>query len=311
MSKKICFLSFAFLIFTKSFSQDPFFINTDQSIIYLNPSFAGSNGGIRNQFTYRNQWPNTSGNYVTFVNSLDFYLPKVKGGISVLALHDDQAHGTLKTEKLSLGYAQQLSLFDGKLKLIPSLQLSYFEKNLDTRKLNFGSYINPRRGFAWSPYTIPNTKKQNIDFSAGLLSNYKNFYLGTAIFHINQPDEGLLGVSKLPYRLLIHSSYNLHVSEKTVFNLFARFEKQQNFEGLSLNMKALLFKHLILGAGCTSDNLANFNFGYRNNFFVVSLGYDMSKFRLLDNYTGSWEFMASFNLRNKEQRKTLTDFEKW
>lgn len=228
-----------------------------------------------------------------------------------MALHDDQAHGTLKTEKLSLGYAQQLSLFDGKLKLIPSLQLSYFEKNLDTRKLNFGSYINPRRGFAWSPYTIPNTKKQNIDFSAGLLSNYKNFYLGTAIFHINQPDEGLLGVSKLPYRLLIHSSYNLHVSEKTVFNLFARFEKQQNFEGLSLNMKALLFKHLILGAGCTSDNLANFNFGYRNNFFVVSLGYDMSKFRLLDNYTGSWEFMASFNLRNKEQRKTLTDFEKW
>ena len=311
--RKIYFLYFAILIFSNGFSQDPLFTNTSQSLVYLNPSFAGSNGGIRNQFSYRNQWPNLSGTFFTYLNSFDGYIKPIKGGVSFSAMMDDQAHGTLITSGLSIAYAQHIYLFDDKLKIIPSIQGSYFRVSLDKTKLNFGDPINSRRGFVWSqPTQAPSQTKNYFDFSSGLLANYKNFYLGTSVFHINQPDEGLLGTSKLPYRLSINSSYNLHLSEKTLINFFVNYQKQQYFEYLNLSINALLFKHFILGAGFKSYYSAtNIIMGYRNNFYVVSLGYDISLSDLSGNTAGSWEFMASFNLRNKEQRKTITDFERW
>lgn len=312
MSKKIGFLYFAFLIFTKSFSQDPLFFNAQQSLVYLNPSFAGTNGGLRNQFAYRAQWPNLSRMLLTYQNSFDAYLPKIKAGIFVSALHDDQAHGTLTTDVLSLGYAQHLSFLDGALKIIPSVQASYFKLTLDKTKLNFGDPINARFSQYWTSFFGPPIQsKSNFDLNSGLLINYKNFYFGTSCFHINQPDQGLLGVSKLPYRLSLHSSYNLHASEKTVLHFFARYERQNKFDCMYLNVNALLFKHLILGTGYTSANGINLRGGYRNNFYVLSLGYDVSISKLSGNTASSWDLQASFNLRNKEQRKTLTDFEKW
>jgi type IX secretion system PorP/SprF family membrane protein len=169
MMRKIFFLYFIIFAFAKGFSQDPLFTNTSQSLVYLNPSFAGSNSGIRNQFSYRNQWPNLSGTYLTYLNSFDVYLPKIKGGISLSAYHDDQLRGTFKTNVIGLGYAQHLTFFEGKFKIIPSIQISYFEKLLDVSKLNFGQII-PRSPFVYVPVT-PSSKKQNIDFSSGILAN--------------------------------------------------------------------------------------------------------------------------------------------
>ena len=312
--RKICFLYFILFVFAKGFSQDPLFTNTTQSLVYLNPSFAGSNGGIRNQLSYRDQWPNLSGTYFTYLNSFDAYIKPLKGAIAVSVLHDDASRGLLKTDVLNLVYAQHFSLFGGKLKIIPSLQASYFRLTLDKTKLNFGVPIDPRRGIFWGPPTIavPSQTKSNFDFSSGILANYKNLYFGTSVFHINEPDEGLLGTSKLPYRLSLHSSYNLHLSEKTLINFFVNYQKQDKFDYLHLNVNTLFFKHLLVGAGFKSSaSITNIHAGYRNNNFVLSLGYDVSLTKLSGNTAGSWEFMASFNLRNKEQRKTLTDLERW
>ncbi|MCW3075814.1 MAG: hypothetical protein JWO32_423 [Bacteroidetes bacterium] len=87
------------------FAQDPLFTSTQQSLAYLNPSFTGSNGIIRNQAAFRNQWPQLSGSYVTFLNSTDVYLKRIKGGLAFTYLHDDQARGTLTTDVYSLAYA--------------------------------------------------------------------------------------------------------------------------------------------------------------------------------------------------------------
>lgn len=170
---------------------------------------------------------------------------------------------------------------------------------------------------------MPSQTKRNFDASSGLLINYKNFYFGASVFHINQPDQGLLGSSKLARRLSIHSSYNLHISEKTVVNFFGRYERQHEFNLFQLNVNSLLFKHLILGLGSVYswNGQKNFyfygfsptaNVGYRHNYFTIRASYEI----LLSTSTSynsakSFEVMLSFNLRNKEQRKILTDFEKW
>ena len=61
----------------KTQAQDPLFTNNQQSLLYLNPSFAGSNGFMRYQTVYRNQWPNLSSPYVTFYNSFDSYIKRI------------------------------------------------------------------------------------------------------------------------------------------------------------------------------------------------------------------------------------------
>lgn len=303
--------SIFFLCFSIScFSQDPLFTNANQSLVYLNPSFAGTNGLVRNQFLYRNQWPNLSGNYVTIYNGLDIYIKPMRGGLAFTYSHDNQARGTIKTDAFNLTYSQHFSLCDKKLKIIPSIQAGYFIIQLDRTKLSFGSVINPRQSPAWNA-VVPSTRKSNFDFSSGLLINYNHFYFGASVFHFNQPDEGLLGVSKKPFRLNIHGSYNLVIGEKTIMQFFTLFQQQQKFYALHIALNAVLFKSLIIGTGYRNVDAINLNIGYRNNCFTIQCGYDVTVSKLAGATAGSWEVSAAFNLRNKDLRKVLSDFERW
>ncbi|HWY13138.1 MAG TPA: PorP/SprF family type IX secretion system membrane protein [Bacteroidia bacterium] len=299
-------LSIIFLVFTcgYGFSQDPIFLNSNQSLINLNPSFAGTNGLVRNQSVFRDQWPSLSGQYLTVNNSFDTYFKSTGSGLAISYMHDDQARGTLTTDIFNLIYAQHINLCEGKLKIIPSLQVGYFQKTVDREKLNFG---NPLL------YTtvVTSQTKRNADFSTGLLINCNHFYFGASAFHITQPDEGLLGVSKLPLRLSIHSAYNLLIGEKTLLHFFTRYEQQQTFSFLQLGVDAVFFKSLILGCKYFSQDAIGLNVGYRNNYFSLQTGYDVTINKLAGNAAGSWELSASFNLRNKNLRNTLVDFEKW
>ena len=91
-------------------AQDPIITNTQQSLVALNPSFAGSNGLLRYQSNMRSQWYNLSGSYLTFYNSIDAYIKPLKGGIALAYTRDDQARGTLVTNRIDLSYAQHISL---------------------------------------------------------------------------------------------------------------------------------------------------------------------------------------------------------
>jgi len=296
----------------KIFAQDPLFTNTQQSLIYLNPSFAGSNGNIRYQSVFRNQWPNLSAPYVTLYNSFDMYIKPLRGGIGLSWCNDNQASGTLVTDRVDLTYAQHFSFMDNKLKIIPSLQVTYMSLSLDKTKLNFGDPINNRYNFIWTnPTSVPSSNKKNVDFSSGLLINYKHFYFGTSVFHITQPDIGLFGSSRLPARLSMFASYNLPINEKTLIHFLYGFQTQQKYRYSYINVTALLYKHLIIGCGYKSSSNLSASAGYRNNFFTLTYNYDLFVSKFLGNTAASHEFTASYNLRNKEQRKLITDFERW
>jgi len=299
------------LLFTiKVFSQDPIFYNTNQSLVYLNPSFAGTNGLIRNQFLYRNQWPTLSANYITYYNGTDAYIQKTKSGLSFIYLHDDIRNGLLKRDEFHLAYAQHISLFDGRGKLIPSVQFGYFVRTLDRTKLNFGDMIDSSFVSPWD-YIIPSGRKSNFDFSAGLLFNYEHLYFGFSAFHINQPDEGLLGVSKLPVRFSGYFSYNLHIGDRTIFQAQVNYQNQNNFNEVVIGGNFLLFNSWLLGASYKSLDAIVVRTGYRQKYFTLQIGYDVTVSKLSGNTAGSWELSASFNLRNKEERSQLLDMERW
>jgi type IX secretion system PorP/SprF family membrane protein len=293
------------------YAQDPIYTNTQQSLIALNPSFAGSNGLLRYQSSTRSQWYNLSGSYLTYCNSVDAYIKPIKGGIALSYIRDDQAKGTLVTDRIDLSYAQHFNLLDEKLKIIPSVQVSVFKKTIDNTKLNFGDQIDARRGFIWYNNTLPPTaSKSNVDVSAGLIINYKHLYIGSSIFHITQPDEGIMGPSKLPYRFSAFTSYNLFLSDNVLINALFRFENQQNFTATNFNINALFAKHFMLSVGLRNDNAICTLIGYRHNYFTISGGYEFG-IGSISSTAGSFEICGSFNLRHKDERKIVSDIERW
>lgn len=303
-------LIYVLLLSLNVVSQDPLFFNTNQSLIYTNPSFAGTNGLIRNQFLYRNQWPTLSANYITYFNATDVFIKKSKSGLAFIYLHDDINDGLFKRDEFHLVYAQHIHLFNGKGKLIPSIQAGYFIRTLDRSKLNFGDLIDSSFVPQWG-YIVPAERKSNFDISAGLLFNYNHIYIGLSAFHINQPDEGLLGVSKLPVRLSGYLSYNLYFNDNNIFQAQLNYQNQNNANVLIVGGNFLLFNSWLLGAAYKSLDGIVLRSGYRQKYFSLQLGYDVVVSKLSGNTAGSWELSVSFNLRNKEERGQLLDMERW
>ncbi len=294
-----------------NYAQDFQLSNPNQSLIYTNPSFAGSNGGVRNQTSYRNQWPLLSSPYVTYLNSVDFYLKPLRAGIAVSAWADGAAGSLLRTNAASLTYAQYLNFGEGKLQIIPSAQFAYGRKTLDVSSLNFGDPADPRLGFVGnSSSTLPDSRVDYAEFSAGFLTRYKqNFYAGAYLFHINQPDVGFMGTSRLPARLVLHASYTAHITDMDYLQFFYKFQQQQNFSGNQFALNLILRKHFVTGMSYVSGDALLFNLGYRSEYFSFTVGYDMVVSRLAGNSTGSWEAHLSFDLRKKDQRGKAHNFE--
>ena len=317
MKTKTHFLYLLLLTALTGFAQDPAFLNTSQSLVYLNPSFAGSNGGMRNQLSYYNQWANNNDrSFATALNTFDAYLKPLKGGVAISVLNDNGLSGKYTAWLTSLTYAQHLGFLNNSLKIIPSVQVSYGQKKLDLMGVRLGEAFEPRIGFIWNTRAgRPMESKAYVDLNAGLLLSYKkDLYAGVSVAHINGPDVGLLGPYNIPVKITAHASYNLHVSERTLLNIIYRHSSQGIYTYNQVGVNAVFFKHLIAGAGLvikSYSNVALISAGYRNNFLAVALSYDRG---ITENPTqkfASYGLNLSFNLRGKDDRKRLTSFEAW
>lgn len=247
----LAFLSFAF---ESLYAQDPYFLNYTQSQVALNPSFAGSSGGLRNQSNYRNQSLDGFNKFTTAQTTIDAYLRKTGGGIALSLMMDNQNYGILKTNYASLAYAHSIRLKNPDYKLIPSIQLTYMLLRLDVNALTLGDAINSRYNHYWNLngavlMSVPVDRKSNLDAGAGLLFTAKKFNIGITGFHLNQPDIGMAAVRRLPLNVALHSSYMISLSEKSKLRLFFRYSNQNNFNLAQVAADFLLGKNLVIGSG--------------------------------------------------------------
>ncbi len=192
-----------------SLAQDPTFTQFYSNPLYLNPALAGATGCPRISLNYRNEWPQLTGNYVTYSAAYDSYVKDIKGGVGVIAMYDQQAEGTISTTMLGGIYSYNLKI-NRKVSLNFGVRAAYIQKYLDWNKLTFGDMIDPRRGFIYQTGDVPRGGRRGLfDASAGMIVFSKYFYGGVAAHHINQPDESMiLGTSKLPMRLTVHAGGN-------------------------------------------------------------------------------------------------------
>jgi type IX secretion system PorP/SprF family membrane protein len=289
-------------------AQDPTFTQFYANPLYLNPAFAGSHGCPRFALNYRNEWPQLSGNYVTYSASYDQFFKNISGGFGVLATHDQQGQGTIKTSMLGLIYSYHLQL-GRKWKMMFGARASWYQKSLDWDKLTFGDMIDPRRGFIYSTGDVPRGGSRGFfDASAGMLVFNKHFFAGAAWHHMNRPNESMIiGDSPLPWRFTGHAGAEIVLGKKSKYSNGTSimpnviYQYQNGFQELSVG---------------TYVKYGSFNVGawYRNrDAFILTIGINTGKFKLGYSYDvtvsklnngvsgGSHEISMGINLTCKKK----------
>ena len=294
----------------QSLAQDPTFTQFYSNPVYLNPALAGSSGCPRIALNYRNQWPQLTGNYITYAAAYDTYAKNLSGGIGIMAMHDQQGQGTIQTSMIAGTYSYYLKV-NRKFRIMFGGQAAYFQKSLDWSKLTFGDMIDPRRGFIYQTGDVPrgNGSHGFFDVSAGMVGFTKNFYFGVAGHHLNRPDESMiLGDSKLPIRVTGHMGATIKLGQRgryssnTMLMPNVIYQYQNGFQQFNIGAY-LKYEAFTIGAW------------YRNrDDFIVSLGITTEKFRIGYSYDltvsqlggvtgGSHEISMGINLKCKKQMK--------
>lgn len=291
------------LLTTELKAQDPQFTQFYANPLYLNPAFAGNMRCPRICLNYRNQWPNMSGTYVTYSASYDQHVDALNGGLGFIVTQDDQARGTLKTTQASLIYSYLLSP-SRNFSLKFGLQAGFFQKTLDRTKLNFGDMIDPKRGFVWNTNEqIPSLTKTNLDFSAGVLGYTKQYFFGAAVHHITQPEEGLQGVAKMPFKITAHAGAMIPLEKGSESSISPNilFQQQQNFTQLNLGV---YFTRGAFVAGLWYRNSDAFIvlLGIQTEHMKIGYSYDVTVSKLSSNTAGSHEVSVQFQFACKKKR---------
>lgn len=288
-------------------AQDPEFTQFYANPLYLNPALAGTARCPRVNLNYRNQWPGISGTYVTYSVSIDRHIDAFNGGLGLLVINDKAGQGTLTTTNISGIYSYLLNI-TRQFSLKFGVQATYFQKSIDWSKLTFGDMIDERRGFVYNTNEQQKLQnKSNVDFSAGILGYSKKYFFGFAAHHLTQPDEGLLGVSKLPMKLTGHAGASLPIGDKgsqTFISPNVLYQQQQDFRQLNLGL--YVNKGPVV-AGLWYRNQDSFIavIGFQQHFFKVGYSYDVTVSKLTNTTAGSHELSFSIQFECKHPKKTF------
>lgn len=293
-------------------AQDPTFTQFYSNPLYLNPALAGSTGCPRINMNYRNEWPQLTGNYVTYSASFDTYSKDINGGVGLLATYDQQAEGTISTTMIGGIYSYNLKI-NRKTSLMFGARAAYYQKFLDWNKLTFGDMIDPRRGFIYQTNDIPRGGKRGFfDVSGGAVIFTKRFYAGAAVHHANQPDESMiLGESKLPYRVTAHMGGTIPIgrrgrySDGTSIKPAVIYQYQNGFQELNIG-GYINYSNLNIGVWYRNKDAFVFIVGAKTEKFNIGYSYDLTVSKLGNGLTGgSHEISMQINLKCKKKAKNF------
>lgn len=298
-----------FLVGTsKLLAQDPTFTQFYSNPVYLNPALAGSSGCPRVALNYRNEWPQLTGNYVTYAAAYDSYFKNISGGVGLIALHDVQGQGTIQTSMIGASYSNYLKV-NRKFRLMFGAQAAYYQKYLDWSKLTFGDMIDPRRGFIYQTGDVPrgNGRHGFFDVSAGIVGFSKNFYFGAAFHHLNRPDESMiLGQSKLPIKITGHLGANIKLGQRgrysstTFLSPNIIYQNQNGFQQLNIGAY-LKYESFTIGAWYRNKDAFIMTVGINTDKYRIGYSYDLTVSQLGNGVSGgSHEVSLGINLKCKK-----------
>lgn len=314
--KRICYIMFLgvfSLLAQRAYAQDPQFSQFYANPLYLNPAMAGSKVCPRIALNTRLQWTAISGNYRTYAASFDMHANALQGGIGIRLMRDEAGQSTITSHSMALMYSYHIKL-SSRFSLRLGAEVGFMQRGLDTRNLNFGDQIDDRYGFVYATQeTFENADKIMFDAGAGAVVYSDIFYGGVAFHHINEPNEGFLGNSKLPFKFTAHAGANIPIGRRRKYageafispNIL--FQLQQSFYQLNVGIYACKGS-FVGGLWYRSNDSFIALVGFQKGIFKVGYSYDITISRLTNATAGSHEISLGFQFRCKPPRKRFKTF---
>ncbi|MCT4604421.1 MAG: type IX secretion system membrane protein PorP/SprF [Marinifilum sp.] len=277
---------FVFSHFVKA--QDIEFSQFYANRLYLNPALAGSEFAPVASVSYRNQWPQNNKAFVTYSASFDQYVDIIHGGLGLLIMQDNQGDGAIKTTMASGMYSYSLNI-NRNLSINTGLKVTYVQRKLDWESLVFSDMIDPLYGVIYPGREVqPGSLSHSyLDFSLGIVANYKNFYLGAVADHLSEPDEAFDNddnTAILPRKYTVHAGALIPIGYsrglmKSDYSISPNilYQKQQNFEQINYG---LYFSRTNWVVGTWFRQNLSFDF----DAFIVLLGYQTDRLRIGYSY---------------------------
>lgn len=313
-------ISFGFILNAQDIHLTQFYSNP----VYLNPAFTGASGCIRVAGTYRQQWPAISKGYVSQVFAADAYLSEAKSGLGLVISNDQAGTGQLRTTNAMASYAYETNI-NRAYAIRAGVQAGMGMKAIDMDKLTFGDQI-ARGGNGVGTIETPSQSVNYFDANAGALFYGKKFWVGVSAFHLNRPNESLMGAdAKLPIKYSVHGGVKvLLVGEEkgdktmnTYITPVAHYRHQEKFDQLDVGCyftKAMVnlgfWYRGIPGLKAYAPGYSNNDafavlVGFSNDRFNFGYSYDFTISKLASNTKGAHEISLSYQYCKKKKKKRV------
>jgi type IX secretion system PorP/SprF family membrane protein len=300
-------------------AQDPQMTQFYAAPVYLNPAFVGAHGCTKAVANYRDQWPQIPGKFVTYMASVENYFPSINSSGGILFTRDQAGTGKLRTTTVNAIYSYGF-LLSKKWEMRLGLQGGWGHRNINFYDLTFGDQI--ARGNA-STTMEPNPAEpvSYIDFSTGVLAQSSSEWIGFAIHHLNEPEQGLLNTEtgKLPRKYSLHGGKRFLVKEATdkdqfvtaAFNYRAQNKFDQFDLGFYYTYNVVNFGMWYRGIpllkayqpGYANNDAFAFLFGFSKDKLSIGYSYDFTISRLINNTGGAHELSLSYMYCHKKKKR--------
>lgn len=271
-------------------AQDPQFSQFYAASLHLNPAFAGANNRGRAGVNYRNQWPALRHSFTTISAYADYFSKRMAGGFGLIINRHQESFLKLNATEIGGMYAYKLQV--GKnLILRTGLQVSYFQKNVNFENVVFSDQIDINSGTIRGPSAQQFNQNLRTGFasiSAGSVLYTNNLWIGTAVHHINKPNQSFAGGrSQLDRKFSIHAGYKVPLTPGFRFKTI-RYQFQERSVTFAVNYKQqgafsqldagvqFYFQPLIIGGWYRQIPLQSIKKVSRNESIILLLGLELN-----------------------------------
>ncbi|MEO1052377.1 MAG: type IX secretion system membrane protein PorP/SprF [Bacteroidota bacterium] len=208
---RACWLSVLFLVVIsfKVQAQDPQFSQYYASSQYLNPAFTGNAVDYRFMVHARYQWPGLQARFLTQFFAVDRFVEKVNSGVGIMVVNDIMGGDNLRSTDVHLQYAYQVNTSENSAFRF-GLQAGVLNRTLDYSTLIFPDQFVDQGFNGATAEPQGNERVTSLDLAAGGVFHTRNFWVGTAFHHLNQPNIGFIDDgSTLPLKGALHMGYRI------------------------------------------------------------------------------------------------------
>jgi type IX secretion system PorP/SprF family membrane protein len=306
------------LFFTLSFlpGQDVQFTQFYANKLYLAPSFAGAVQQDRVSLSYRNQWPQLPGAFVSYSFSYDHYFSNFNSGVGFLFLRDLAGSGELSTTDFGILYSYDIKI-NNWWHVRPGIHFLYMQTGLNFDKLLWNDQISPSGTTPTIEQPTLNSKG-DVDFAASTLVYSDKIWFGVTVDHMLKPKNSLYdSETTVPLKVSVFGGTQVYRKGRLLnpidesLSIAFLFKTQDQYSQLDLGLYwykqplilGLWYRGIPLVFKEKVGDAVAFLAGYKIDKFSIGYSYDFTVSKLLSSTGGAHEIALIYEFKTTRDRK--------